>query len=187
MSSSKNTLRILRLLKQASQSSLLSLSLQEFLLDRQVSNASDWTLRFYRQKLESFLDYLAGHSVTAPDELTTAHLRCFMLSLQHEGHKPGGQHAFFRAIRAFLYWLEQEGELSTNPVRRLRPPRVPEQLLDPVNLDDVRAMLRTCDPRTELGCRDRAVILALLDTGARATEMIAGFVHVVRSSPKREV
>jgi site-specific recombinase XerD len=96
-----------------------------------------------------------------------------MVSLQQAGHTPGGQHAFFRAVRAFLNWLEQEGELSANPVRRFGPPSVPEQLLDRMSLDDVRAMLGACDRRTELGCRDRALILALLDTGARAGEMIA--------------
>jgi site-specific recombinase XerD len=173
MSSPKRTLRIITLPKQDSRFSLLSLLLQEFLLDRQVANASAGTLRFYQQKLEPFLDYLTSHGITAPDELTAGHLRCFMLSLQQAGHTPGGQHAFFRAIRAFLYWLEREGELSANPIRRLRPPRVPEQLLDPVSLDDVRAMLGACDRQSELGCRDRAVILALLDTGARASEMIA--------------
>jgi site-specific recombinase XerD len=173
MSTPKNTLRIIRLPKQDSRSSLLSLSLQEFLLDRQVSNASAGTLRFYQQKLEPFLDYLATQGVTVPEELTASHLRLFMLLLQHDGHTPGGQHCFFRAMRAFLNWLEREGELSDNPIRRVRPPRVPEQLLDPVDLECVRAIVRSCDRRTELGCRDRAVILGLLDTGARASEMIA--------------
>jgi hypothetical protein len=56
MSGPKNTLRITRLLRQDSRSSLLSLSLHEFLLDRQASNASAGTLRFYQQKLEPFLD-----------------------------------------------------------------------------------------------------------------------------------
>jgi hypothetical protein len=90
MSSSKSTLRIVTLSKQDSQPSLLLLSLQEFLLDRQVSNASAGTLRFCRQKLESFLDCVASQSINAPEELTTSHLRFFMLSRQNEGHTPGG-------------------------------------------------------------------------------------------------
>jgi len=43
--------------------------------------------------------------------------------------------------------------------------------LEPVPLEVVRAMLSTCG-RDLLGCRDRAVIMALLDTGCRASEFL---------------
>ena len=76
-------------------------------------------------------------------------------------------------MRAFLDWLEEEGELEMNPIRRVRPPKVPEEVLEPVSLDHVGAMLSACDRKAKLGCRDRALILGLLDTGARAGEMIA--------------
>ena len=173
MSSPDRTLRIRPTVVESSRSSLLWLYCREFLLDRQASNVAAGTLRFYRQKLQPSLDYLAGQGVTTPDQITPTHLRRFLINLQEAEHTPGGQHAYFRAMRAFLNWLEQEGELDENPVRRVKPPRVPEQLLEPVSLSSVRALLSTCDRRTELGCRDLAVILALLDTGARAGEMIA--------------
>jgi integrase len=64
------------------------------------------------------------------------------------GHKAGGQHAYFRAIRGFFNWLEQAGEIESK--RR-----------------DSRDMKR------ELGRRDQTVMLASLNTGARAGEMTA--------------
>ena len=33
--------------------------------------------------------------------------------------------------------------------------------------------MNVCDTKTELGCRDYALLLALLDTGARASEITA--------------
>ncbi|MGQ9459413.1 MAG: tyrosine-type recombinase/integrase, partial [Anaerolineae bacterium] len=170
---SGHTLRIPLKVLEGKEPSLLTLAVREFLLDRQARNAAPGTLRFYRQKLRPFLDFLEAQGVTRPDQVTPAHLRRFLVSLQEAGHNPGGQHGYFRAARAFLRWAVAEGELEANPALQVRPPKVPEKLLEPVNLQHVKRMLAVCDPRTELGCRDRSVILALLDTGARAGEVTA--------------
>ena len=173
MTSTNRTLRTFLKIVEGKQPSLLALSFREFLLDRQARNASPGSLTFYRQKLTPFLDYLEAQSITDPDQATAKQVRYFLVALQETGHTAGGQHAYFRAIRAFFNWLEQEGEIESNPMARIKPPKVPEELLEPVRLDHLRAMLESCDMKTELGCRDHAVMLALLDTGARASEMTA--------------
>lgn len=151
----------------------LALTVQEFLLDRQARNASPGTLRFYRQKLEPFLTFLSDQGVTRPDQVTAGHVRRFLVWLQETGHNPGGQHGYFRAVKAFLRWAVAEGELEADPTGQVQAPRVPERLLEPVTLQHVERMLEACGTRTELGCRDRSLILALLDTGARVGEVIA--------------
>jgi len=151
----------------------LALTVREFLLDRQARNTSAGTLRFYRQKLYHFLAFLTTEGVTHPADLTAGHVRRYLVSLQEEGRTLGGQHAHFRAIRAYLRFLVREGDLEGNPLDRLQGPRVPEALLAPVPLEHVRAMLKTCNLRTSLGCRDASLLLALLDTGCRAGEFLA--------------
>ena len=173
MTGSNDTLRISLKVVESEGPSALSLLLSEFIVDRQAGNLTEGSLSFYRQKLRPFLDYLASQGITGPDKVKPTHLRRFLLTLQETDHTPGGQHAYYRAIRAFFNWLEQEDELELNPIRRVKAPRVPEELLEPASLEHVRAMLETCDKKTERGCRDRAIIMALLDTGARAGEMLA--------------
>jgi len=138
-----------------------------FLVDREAQGLSPKTLQFYRCELPPFLDWLDGH------ELTADAIRTWLLQLS-ERRNPGGVHASYRAIRAFLRWLWQEYELDApNPIAKVRAPKRPQELLAPVSLDVLKAMLDTCQRKTPLGDRDRAIIMTLLDTGLRASEFCA--------------
>jgi integrase/recombinase XerD len=149
------------------------LSLKAFLLDRQAANLSPRTVDFYRQKLVPFLRFLEGQGVQDVDSLSTDHVRGFLVSLQSPERTPGGVHAYYRAVKAFLRWCYQEGLIDSDIMARVKAPKVPEKLLEPVSLETVRALLGVCDRKSELGARDYAVILCLLDNGLRASEFLA--------------
>ena len=55
----------------------------------------------------------------------------------------------------------------------MKAPRVAIEPLDPVNIDDVRAMLDICPKDSLIGQRDRAIMLFLLDSGVRASELLS--------------
>ena len=57
--------------------------------------------------------------------------------------------------------------IDASPMRRVQGPRLPQQALEPVSMDTLRAMRATCD-KTWAGIRDLAAMLCLLDSGARA-------------------
>lgn len=101
-------------------------------------------------------------------------LRRFVLEIS-ETHNPGGVHAVYRAVNAFLRWydLEVEPEHWKNPMPKVKAPRVPLEPLEPASLGDVKAMLSTCKSRTLPDLRDKAILLLLLDTGCRASEVTA--------------
>jgi hypothetical protein len=70
-----------------------------------------------------------------------------------ERRNPGGVHASYRSIRAFLRWTWEENETDTcNPISRVRPPKVGQELLEPVSLTSLRALLSTCDGQSFTGC-----------------------------------
>lgn len=163
--STKNTLRILSRPE-------TFISLQSFLLDREAANLSPGSLRFYRQKLTPFLDFLAQRGVHQVAGILPEHVRAFLVSLK-DNHSPGGVRAFYTAVRAFCKWLYAEDEIRTDPTARIRAPHVPDEVLPPADLDAVKAMLKTCNRKTETGARDGAVILCLLDSGLRAGEFCA--------------
>jgi site-specific recombinase XerD len=148
--------------------------IESFLFDRKSQNMTAGTLFYYQVKMRKFSSYCDIRQIIQMSQITSDELRRFMAWLEENGHNAGGRHAFYAAIKAFMLWyeLEAEPEHWKNPIRKVKPPIVPTEPLDPVPLENVKAMEGTCD-KSFLGCRDRAVLLSLIDTGARASEFLA--------------
>ena len=149
--------------------------LEAFLIDRKAAGVADGTLRFYRQKIKLFSDYCDAMTVKQIGQITPSFLRQYLLYLEESGHNAGGRHAAFRMIRAFFLWYEDEVEPQgwSNPIRKVKAPRVPVEPLEPVSFDIVNQMIKTCPRNTFTGDRDAAILLCLLDTGARASEFLS--------------
>ena len=54
----------------------------------------------------------------------------------------------------------------------MKAPKIPIQPLEPVELEDVSALVKTCKSGSFLDYRDKALLMFLLDTGARAREVL---------------
>ncbi len=148
--------------------------IEAFLVDRKAQGLSEGTLTFYCDKLELFTDYCDCQLITQITEINPNQIRMYLLYLEEKGHNPGGVHAAYRSLRTFLYWWEEELEPEgwKNPIRRVKPPKLSVSPLVPANMDDLKEMIDGCDS-SFYGKRDKAILLSLLDTGARAKEFIA--------------
>jgi integrase/recombinase XerD len=149
------------------------LGVEAFLTDRKAAGLARGTIGFYREKLQTFMSFLQAQVIANVTDITPALIRAFMLFLEGEGHNPGGIHAAYRAIRAFLNWFENEYEPEgwKNPIAKVKAPRVAIEPLDPVSIEHVKVLLETCADDYN-GARDRAILLILLDTGLRAGELL---------------
>src|SRR5690349_14156317 len=156
-----------------SQMDYLPILIESFLVDRKAQGLSGETVKFYRKKLNYFAKFCESQAVTQVGQLTPDLLRRYLLELC-EGHNPGGVHACFRTLRTLLLWVGQEEIMPfdwKNPIHKVKTPKLPNELLEPISLEDVSALVRTCK-HTFTGTRDKAMILGLLDTGARAQEFL---------------
>lgn len=144
--------------------------LRDFNIDLQAANRTQGTIEFYNNKLHPFLSHLAGQGVIQPEQIKPTHIRSFLVELATT-HNEGGVHAHWRALRAFIRFLVREEAIEKNPLNKVRTPKVDEQILEPITIHEVNALLRTCDG-SDIGLRDKAIILTLLDTGLRAGELL---------------
>lgn len=90
---------------------LLDVALRDFLLDVQAANCSPRTVEFYKDVLQPFLDYLKAQNAQT---IEPVHIRGF-LSEMAKSHSPGGCHAYWRGICAFIRFLVREDILKHNP------------------------------------------------------------------------
>lgn len=152
---------------------LLSLSrwIDGFLLSRRAGGKTPGTVAFYKKRLTHFTAYCAARNLTTLEAIDAGLIREWLIHVA-DSHNPGGAHGYFRALKAFFLWYEAEAEPDgwRNPIRKVTAPKVPEKILEPVPLADVGALVRACRAGRE-GARDKAILLTLLDTGARATEL----------------
>jgi len=149
--------------------------MEAFLRDRKVQGMAAGTLRFYSQKLKLFLGYCKAHAIEHISQISATFIRQFLIYLEETDHNPGGRHAAFRSLRAFLNWYENEAEQEgwSNPIHKVKAHKVPTEPLDPVPIETVFRIVNICVGGTFTGDRDGAMLLCLLDTGARAMEFLA--------------
>jgi|APSaa5957512622_1039677.scaffolds.fasta_scaffold82868_1 integrase/recombinase XerD len=154
-----------------SQDTYLLTWIEAFLFDRKAQGLSKGTLYFYQKKLGKFTQFCNSQSIKHISELNSTTLREYLVWLDQLGHNPGGIHACYRALKTFLLWWEDEVEPEAwkNPICKVKAPRLPKEQIQPVSIETIQSMLSTCDS-THLGKRDKAILLCLLDTGARAEE-----------------
>ena len=146
----------------------LFLDLQRFLNTRQ----SPETCRFYKAKLTPFLTWLQGQGVTELEGTTPQLVRDFLAHLR-PNHSLGGQHAYFRSIKAFLRWCQREYDLGDwQPLKNVDAPHLAQVPIRAAKLEDVKACLRVCDKRSYEGLRDSALLRFLVDTAVRASECL---------------
>jgi len=140
-----------------------------FLISCKVNGLSHRTISDYAQKIGAFVAFCNLQGATEPKEIAVNHVRIFILSLQ-ERIKAVSVHDYYGCVNRFFNWLCEENIIENNPMARLRPPKVPKQIIEPFSLDDIKKTLTLCGADF-LGYRNRAIILTFLDSGLRLSEL----------------
>jgi integrase/recombinase XerC/integrase/recombinase XerD len=140
-----------------------------FLLNAQIE-LSPATVRDYRYKLKPFIDYCRGAGASKVMDITTDNTRGFIASMQ-ESNSPKSVNDYYKVARRFLSWLVQEERLTKNPMLRVKCPRVPEIIIKIFTAEHIHKILLLCEDGTRTGIRNRAMVLVLLDSGIRLSEL----------------
>ena len=143
-----------------------------YLLCCETEGKSHDTIRWYRQKLDAFVSQLA-RKVHNPNlgHLDTESVREFISHLQSLGRTAFTTRGYVQVLKGFGSWLVEEGYVNRNPLGRLQLPKVPKYVVKPLSSDEVSALINAIRPRSAAGTRDLALLLLLLDTGARLGEV----------------
>lgn len=143
-------------------------AVKSFMLHQQASRHSPMTIRRYEYTLRQFETFLGPQTLL--DQITPSLLREFMLKL--EGRvKANTVLAHMRDVKAFLRFCEREDLLEKNPIYKVTMPKVDSQILPALTEEEVDCLINSCSTKTALGTRNRAILLLMLDTGLRLSEV----------------
>jgi integrase/recombinase XerC/integrase/recombinase XerD len=87
-----------------------------------------------------------------------------------ERAKPLTVFAYFREIRAFTNFCLAEGLMDESPLANVKPPRATQEQVQPLSQEQLQGLLNVA-VQTPCPERARAVVLSLVDTGLRVSEL----------------
>jgi site-specific recombinase XerD len=164
--------------------------LEKLVLQYEAFNRSEGktplTVRWYRSILGQFVDYLRAQNIEPVlGNVDVGVVREYILYLQrrnrYDDHPCTPEQeemvsavtiqAYARAIKTFFNWLYKEGYTEEHRLERLKQPKAPKKLIDPLTEVEIAAILSSIDYQTSWGPRNSAIVLLYLDTGLRLTEL----------------
>jgi site-specific recombinase XerD len=147
---------------------------------RYACEARDYSpnaLRWNDHKVRRFTRWCVVQGVTQIEDVTASLVNRFIVALLRDltDHT---RKAYAQSVKAFLNWcaredLIREDLISERIPKRIATPRVTQKVIQTVTPEQIRRLLAACE-REDYGwmrARDRAIIMVLLDTGLRASEL----------------
>lgn len=138
---------------------------------RQHRGVRERSLEAYMRHIPHLLDAV-GHDLEQLDART---VRRFVLRRADRPHARRSAQEVVSTVRGFLRFLAITGRCSPDLVEaaprlaRWKRSRLPRHL----RAEDLDRIIRSCDPATPVGSRDRAVLLLLARLGLRASDVVA--------------
>lgn len=139
-----------------------------------ASNKSPRTVETYGEAVDQLGHWLSDHddAPATTGGLGRAHIEAFLIHLFEEGRSAATLNNRYRSLHRFFAFVVEEGESDKHPMERMTPPQVPDQPVDVLTEDQVRALLDDCKGRAFVAVRDTAVIRLMIDTGMRRAELL---------------
>lgn len=137
-------------------------------LHMMASGYTDATQRQYADMFRLIIRWCNDHEIHTIHQLDAGAVRQYLTDLQARDLSTRYIHNHARTLRTLCNFAVAEGLIEETPFRRVKMPRVKQKVLPALSSVEIRTVLDATE--TE---RDRAIILTLLDTGLRASELCA--------------
>jgi integrase/recombinase XerC len=160
-------------------------------------NASDLTIKSYREDLTGLVEYFSEttNQVPHPEQITTVELRAYVSALHQSGYAASSVARRLASLRSFFKFAQREGLTKNNPAKPLRNPRKEHKLPHFLTTSEIGKLLTAPPANDPMGLRDRAIFETIYSAGLRVSELVGinmpdldliGGLVCVRGKGKRE-
>jgi site-specific recombinase XerD len=155
---------------------MAELELRKLILHYAQSNKAEGkspkTISWYSEMLSDFAGFLESKGSGASlSQFDVQVVREFVVHEQDRGLSPFSVQGKVRALKAFSSWLFAESYLSDNVLGNFKLPKVPVNLIEPLTRVEIDQLVACQNQLNAVGCRDIAILVVMLDTGIRLSEL----------------
>lgn len=144
--------------------------LDEFLVDRYATGASEVTIEDYRNHLRRFFIFCGD---LQDPELSNKLLRDYQVYLREiPSINSVSVRSYCRALKVFLRWLYIEEHTETDYSLRFRLPKEEKRVIRVLTDNEIRQLYRQFSSETFTGVRNRLIVQLMLDSGLRLAEVL---------------
>ena len=129
------------------------------------------TLYGYKVNVGAFIRFLNAPGLTELEQVQPTHIRKWLTYRREKGVSNAQLWNDYRQPRTFWNWCLREELTTHNPFTKVEKPRLETVVKPALTPEQVEALLKACEGKDWLRLRDRALLLTLLDTGLRASEV----------------
>lgn len=138
-------------------------------------NASELTLKSYREDLAALIEYLLPEDDAPwpePAGITVLDLRGYVAAMHEAGYAKTTIARRVAALRSFFRFGCRDGWVDTNPAKPLRTPRQSRNLPHVLSTEELGRLLDAPARDTAQGLRDRAILETAYSAGLRVSEIV---------------
>jgi integrase/recombinase XerD len=146
---------------------------EKFILVKQTEALAPRTIADYHTNYRFFKMYVNEMNLTV-EEITLDLFRGFIGHMLNEkGLSPVTANVRIRTMRAFIRFCYLEGYIETPIHEHFKPVKTTEDTLESFTPTEIKSLLSGIDDELYTGFRDKVIVLVLLDTMVRVSELIA--------------
>lgn len=150
----------------------LRLLIPDFERSLRAGNKSPKTVKIYREAARGLVDFMLANGMpTDAAKVKREHVETYIED-QIARWKPATANQRYRSLAMLWKYLEEEGEIRSSPMAKMKPPKVPEEQVPVIPVDDLRKLLAACEGKAFDDRRDTATLRLLIATGMRAGEFV---------------
>lgn len=136
-----------------------------------VKNLSDFTIRYYLNVLKDFVKFALVVGVNRPADLTVENVEKMIQAKLDSGVKPTTVNTSLKGWRTFIRFLYEKGHIPKDIAADIKLLRTERRIIPAFTKTQIRQLLAAPDKSTFTGFRDYVLMLLLLETGVRISEV----------------
>nr|WP_227028535.1 tyrosine-type recombinase/integrase [Dehalococcoides mccartyi] len=135
-----------------------------------MGQLSPATIHNYSYMVGKFIDFCSRNGVSTPPQITQLVVCLFIQELQMTNSAQSVLD-YFKQVRRFINWLRENDQISIDPLKNIRLPKVPRRIIQPFNKEQCQTLLDLVSLPTLEARRNKAILMVFMDTGIRCQEL----------------